>query len=80
MSTTVMEKQVEIARIALTTNDEEFVTKLLNYARKLIKKEEKKTPCQYTIDEVKTGIKQSVEDVENDRTMLYDVAVKRYSI
>ncbi len=80
MNATVVNKQNEIARIALNTNDEEVITKLLNYAKKITKKEEKKHPCQYTVEEVKAGIKQSIQDVEKGNVTSYEAVLKRYSL
>ena len=75
-----MKKQVEIARIALTTTDEEVIIKLFNYAKKLMGKENQKFPCQYTIEEVKEGIKQSIKEVEAGKVTLYDAVIKRYML
>ena len=80
MSATVTNKQVEIARIALTINDEEVITKLFNYAKKLIKKEDQNFPCQYTIEEVKKGLKQSIEEAQTGETTSYEAVLKRYDL
>ncbi len=80
MNATVVDKQNEIARIVLNTNNEEIITKLLNYAKKLMKKEGQKHPCQYTIEEVKKGIKQSIKDAEDGKVSSYEAVLKRYSL
>lgn len=78
MNSTIIDKQNEIARIVLNTDNEEVITKLFNYAKKLVKKEEQKTPCQYTIEEVKEGLKQSIEEADAGKITSYESVLKRY--
>jgi hypothetical protein len=39
-----------------------------------------KRPCQYTVEEVREGIKKSIEDVEANRLTSYEDVLKRYSL
>lgn len=76
MSTSIVNKRAELIRIALTI-DEESISKLFDYAKQIEKKQQ--FPCQYTVEEVKQGIQQSVTDVMEGRVISYDELVKRYS-
>ncbi|MDL2322611.1 hypothetical protein LJC52_01335 [Bacteroidales bacterium OttesenSCG-928-A17] len=80
MNATVANKQNEIARIALNTNNEEIITKLFNYAKKLVKKEEQKIPCQYTIEEVRNGINQSIKEAKEGKVTSYEAVLRHYDL
>ena len=45
--------------------------------KELIKKENQNFPCQYTIDEVKEGIKQSIEEAKAGKITSYEAVLKR---
>ncbi len=79
MNKTTIDKQKELARLALTTDDDEVIAKVLHYARKLMKKQPK-PPCQYTIDEVKDGIRKSIDEVKEGKTISYEDVLKRYGL
>ncbi|MCW0484962.1 hypothetical protein [Gaoshiqia sediminis] len=79
MKETTIDKQKELARFALTTDNEEVIDKVLRYARKLMGKKQK-LPCQYTIEEVKEGIKKSIDEVAEGKTISYEDVLKRYGL
>ena len=56
--TTVIEKKSEIARILFTTENEDIITELFEYTKKLVATE-KKRPCQYADKEILQRVEQS---------------------
>ncbi|MDR0843734.1 MAG: hypothetical protein LBN71_00795 [Tannerella sp.] len=59
-------KRMEVFREILDVEDENFLTGLIVYIRKA-KKTAIQPPCQYTIEELRGRIAESVEDVKAGR-------------
>jgi len=77
MNATVEYQQRELLNIISSTKDEELISKILEYAKSLISTSTvNEAPCQYSVDEVKEGIRQSIQDVN---VVPFEDVVKRYS-
>ena len=77
-ASTVIEKKSEIARILFTTENEDIITELFEYAKKLITAE-KKRPCQYSDLEIIQRIEQSEEQYKEGNFISLEELEKKYS-
>ena len=75
MNITAEYQQRELLNIVLSTKDEKTISKIPNYAKSLINKD---APCQYSIEEVKEGIKQSIQDVKEGNVVPFEDVAKRF--
>jgi hypothetical protein len=57
--------RVEMMREALKINDASLLIDALEYIKSLRLKSIEKYPCQYTVDEVRSLINQSLEEIKN---------------
>ena len=76
-ATTVIEKKSEIARILFTTENEDIITELFEYSKKLIATE-KKRPCQYTDKEILQRIEQSEKQFKDGEIISLEELEKIY--
>ena len=74
---TVIEKKSEIARILFTTENEDIITELFDFANKLISAGHKR-PCQYTDNEIIQRIEQSEEQYRNGDVISLEELEKKY--
>ena len=76
-ATTVIEKKSEIARILFTTENEDIITELFEYTKKLIATE-KKRPCQYADKEILQRIEQSEKQYNDGNVIALEELEKKY--
>ena len=70
---TIIDKKTEIARIIFTTEDEDIITKILQYTQKLLKAGVKHPRC-YSGTEIRKSLKISVQQYKEGRvTPIEDV-------
>jgi hypothetical protein len=72
---TVLERKAVLIQAILNNTDENMLAdmELLLYAKQ-------KPPCQYTIEEVKEGIRKSIEDVGAGRIIPHEEVKKRFAL
>lgn len=73
---TVLERKAKIIRDILNDDNESLLDKI----ECLISESKNKFPCQYTVEEVKEGIRQSIRDVKEGRFTAHEDVKKRFSI
>ncbi|GHT63381.1 hypothetical protein FACS189451_09990 [Bacteroidia bacterium] len=72
---TVLERKAQLVKTILDDSlDEDMLAKVEIFIYM------HKRPCQYTIGEVREGIRKSIEDVNADRVASYEEVVRRYSL
>ncbi|MDR1610331.1 MAG: hypothetical protein LBS08_02335 [Candidatus Symbiothrix sp.] len=72
---TVLERKAHLVKTILDDSlDEDMLAKVEIFVYM------HKRPCQYTVEEVRKGIRKSIEDVEANRITSYEDVAKRYSL
>ena len=74
---TVLEKKSEIVRILFTTENEDIITELFDFTKKLITSGDKR-PCLYTDKEIIQRVEQSEEQYKNGDIISLEELEKKY--
>lgn len=72
-STALNIKKAEAIRIIQNTENEQALDKLLSYAHDILHSASLPvSPCQMTVDELRTEVIESIEDIKNGNTISHD--------